>query len=127
MKGKLDFRIPHEKVIIDLKTSGSAHIDDVTHTFRRGRLAVQHAMYVDGVTAVTGESGWRFLFVFVETKKPYGIQIFELTEKTEKRARESYTNDIQVIIDWIDNAKIALEEQREMYTGYTTNIKVLDL
>ena len=32
MKGKLDFRIPHEKVIIDLKTSSSAHIDDVTHT-----------------------------------------------------------------------------------------------
>lgn len=88
-KCRIDF-VTNDDVIVDLKTTIDASEYGFAKSIAKYGYYRQEAMYRDGYEAATGRKPKRFIFVAVETKKPYGIAIYELDEISVQVGREEY-------------------------------------
>jgi exodeoxyribonuclease VIII len=71
-KGRPDAIVPDKDLIIDLKTTISAHPDDFQRSIWNYRYHEQAAFYSMGLKAIHGSERFsRFLFIAVENKAPY--------------------------------------------------------
>jgi len=71
-KGRPDAYVPDKDLIIDLKTTISAHPSDFQRSLWNYRYHEQAAFYSMGLKAIHGTDKYnRFLFIAVENKAPY--------------------------------------------------------
>lgn len=71
-KGRPDAYVPDKDLIIDLKTTISAHPNDFQRSLWNYRYHEQAAFYSMGLKAIHGTDKYnRFLFIAVENKAPY--------------------------------------------------------
>jgi hypothetical protein len=74
-------RVLSNGVIIDLKTTESAHRDDFSYSVSKYRYDLQAALYLEG-------TGCReFVFLAIEKTAPFGIGIFKLSNDRLEKAR----------------------------------------
>jgi len=128
MKSKTDWRMPDEKIIIDLKTTKDGSPEYLKRSMFSMRYHVQNALYLDGVTEITGESGYRFLFVFVEKFPPYAISVIELDADAYDLGRRTYVQDIEKVILWLEmaNDRINSGDHESLSCGYSEDVILLE-
>lgn len=127
MKGKLDWRRPDEKLIIDLKTTKDGSPEALSRSMFSYRYHTQYALYLDGVINITGEQDYRFLFVFVEKFPPYAISVIEMDQDAYNIGRRTYIEDVDKVTKWLELARQRIQDGDVSYTdGYSDNIIVID-
>lgn len=128
MKGKTDWRRPEEKLIIDLKSTRDGNPENLRRSMFSYRYHVQSSIYLDGVTAITGDKDYRFLFVFVEKFPPYPISVVELDSDAIFLGRKSYIEDIEKVTIWLDIARKSLQDGNDVALshGYSPDVILLD-
>jgi len=128
LKGKTDWRMPEEKVVVDLKSTKDGSPYSLARSMFSYRYHVQNAIYLDGVKEITGEDDYRFLFVFVEKFPPYAISVIELDSDAYTIGQRAYINDIQKVMIWLELATKRLEEGEDtsLSYGYSDNVIVID-
>jgi exodeoxyribonuclease VIII len=78
----------------------------------------QAAFYVDGVTAITGETPAGFVFVAVEKQPPYAVATYQLDAVALEVGRALYQRDLMTLAE----CKIS-----HRWPGYSEQIEVLSL
>lgn len=127
MKGRGDFRNKEQKIIIDLKSTMDASEDKIEKDMWSNdlRYHVQAAIYTDAVRTLTGDSSWKFHFIFVEKKPPYGVQIANISEAGLDVGRFQYHSNVLYLLDWLEKARESLDKDKPPPTTYES--KVIDL
>lgn len=91
MRARLDFLRPKiegkRRVIVDLKTSKSAHPEAFGKSIADYGYSVQDAIYEDGVKATGLDDDPLFLFVVAETEAPYCVTVGYLSADDLKLGR----------------------------------------
>tara|TARA_E500000331_G_C17252275_1_gene711692 strand:+ start:1560 stop:2471 length:912 start_codon:yes stop_codon:yes gene_type:complete len=127
MKGKLDWRRPEEKIIIDLKTTRDASREGVLKSAFNYRYHVQQSVYIDGVQTITGENDYRFMFIFVEKYPPYGVSVIELDDVAYDLGHKQYITDIEKVTLWLEIARNRLQEgMTDVFSGYSEDVILLE-
>lgn len=88
-------------VVVDIKTTDSAHYQDVKRTLGRGPF-LQAAFYAMGVEAITGIRT-EFEFFFVEREEPFVVQPYTLDDPTDTSARFAVDRTAGKIADSLVN------------------------
>lgn len=71
-KFRPDKLIPHQKMIVDLKTISECTLPEILRSVRKYKYGLQAAHYTVGAETVCGETErFSFYFVFVETSAPF--------------------------------------------------------
>jgi exodeoxyribonuclease VIII len=69
-----------EDVVLELKTTADARATRFARTRRRFGYDLQAALYVEGVTRLTGRRP-RFLYLAVETSRPHSVWVHEMSRE----------------------------------------------
>ena len=83
VKGRLDYRNPKHKVIVDLKTALSGNPFDIkgfSKTVRDSKYDWQAAFYLEAIRQATGEN-YTFVFAVVEKHYPFACSLHTLCEE----------------------------------------------
>jgi len=73
-----DYRPPHARYLVDIKTTTSAHPRDFEKAVWNFGYHMQAAWYLDAEEAVTGERPSKFYFVAVEKEAPFLVAVHEM-------------------------------------------------
>jgi len=124
MKGRSDFRNFQEKVIIDLKSTMDATKDKLERDLWSTdlRYHVQAAIYTDGARAILDDNSWEFLFVFVEKRPPYAVQVVHLPQKSIEVGRIQYHENIIYLLKWLEDASNALRNGESLSSSFEEKI-----
>lgn len=95
MKCRIDF-LCNSKAIADLKTTRDASPAGFGREAHRYGYIVQAAVNVDAVFAVTGER-WPFFIIAVESKAPYAVGVYKVTDEQLEMGRETYRGWLQLL------------------------------
>jgi hypothetical protein len=79
--------------IWDLKTTDCARRRDFERAIANFRYHVQAAWYLDGIQRAADVRCYRFKFIVIEKKPPFGIAIYEATEGMIADGRRAYQED----------------------------------
>tara|TARA_B100000902_G_scaffold400033_1_gene474818 strand:- start:5441 stop:6337 length:897 start_codon:yes stop_codon:yes gene_type:complete len=127
MKGKLDWRRPEEKLIVDLKTTKDGSPESLARSMFSYRYHTQYALYLDGVISITGEQDYRFLFVFVEKFPPYAVSVVEMDQDAYNIGHRTYIEDVDKVTKWLDLARERVQDGDVSYTdGYSEDIILIE-
>jgi hypothetical protein len=77
-------------VIVDLKTAEDASESAFVRTLLPYGRHIQTALYLDGLTAVTGRRHDNFVHLVIEKKPPYGIAVYRLDDDSIEQGRNEY-------------------------------------
>ena len=88
-KARLDFTNTSE-IIVDLKTTADASLDQFGKSIANFGYHRQAAMYSDGYEAVHGKPPKAFVFVAVESKPPFAVGVYNLDAQGIEKGREEY-------------------------------------
>ena len=112
MKGRSDFRNKEQKIIIDLKSTMDASEEKIEKDMWSNdlRYHVQAAIYTDAVRTITGDSSWKFHFIFVEKKPPYGVQVVNIPESGLDIGRFQYHSNVLYLLRWLEKARESIEK-----------------
>ncbi len=124
MKGRSDFRNFSEKVVIDLKSTMDASSDKLERDIWSSdlRYHVQAAIYTDGARSILDDESWEFLFVFVEKKPPYAVQVVHLPKKSIEIGRIQYRENVLYLLQWLENASNALKNGEVLSSSFDEKI-----
>ena len=106
-------------ILVDLKSTTDARPRACQREIFKWGYHVQAAFYLDGVSATERSPFDRFVFIFVETKAPYGVRVYELSAEAIQRGRDEYRATLAAIAEYRDGGK--------QWTGYPTHIETIDL
>lgn len=95
-------------LVIDLKTTTDASSDGFTKSVANFNYHIQAAFYAD-ILRQNGKVVNNFLFIAVETKKPYMVGFYELDEVAIEQGRKTY-------LELLKRYKTCLE--RDSWWGY---------
>lgn len=76
--------------IVDLKTAEDASESAFVRTLSQYGRHIQTALYLDGVSAVTGREHKVFVHLVIEKKPPYAIAIYSLDDVSIEQGRREY-------------------------------------
>lgn len=79
-------------VIVDIKTAEDASQDAFQRTLSLYGRHIQTAIYLDGLTAITGRKFTNFVHLVIEKKPPYAIAIYSLDDDSIEQGRREYKN-----------------------------------
>lgn len=82
-------------VVLDVKTTRDATPDQFARSIAQYRYHVQAAFYSDGYRAAFGEPPKGFLFLAVETDRPYLTACYVASEAMTARGRADYERDLE--------------------------------
>lgn len=82
LKARLDLHHPDQQLVVELKTIHS--LDAIDRAIKRYRYALSAAFYCDLVNAE------RLVFIFVQSREPYEVAVFELSRLELQDGRELY-------------------------------------
>jgi hypothetical protein len=92
LKGKLDYYIPSKNVVIDLKTTDSAHPSSFIWDIKKYGYHNQGAFYYDLVERATGVKPEAYIIIAVEKNKDCDMQAYFLGEEELEICRNRYMN-----------------------------------
>lgn len=99
-KGKLDLIREEELIIADFKTTESCKEAHVQKDLLKWYYAAKAAFYIDGAKETMGKDFDFFVYVFIEKKPPYNLDLFYLDQDTIDTGRRIYMSDLQKYIDY---------------------------
>lgn len=111
VKCKADYYIESAGVVIDLKTTKS--IKDFKKSVLDYNYGTQSAFYTDVIKS-TGRKAEKFVFILVETTKPYMVSVQEMNIESVEEGRAIYTERLQTWQDYKKDRIVNLIKQ----TGY---------
>lgn len=88
-KGRVDWLVKGEDVVMDLKTTRDASPDAFSRQAAAMLYHAQAAYYVDGLKIITGRK-YRYLIAAVEPKPPFAACIYELNDDVLDAGRIIY-------------------------------------
>lgn len=77
-------------VIVDLKTAENASIDAFKRDMVNYGRHIQTALYLDVMSAITGQKLTNFVHIVIEKKPPYAIAIYALDDESIAQGRREY-------------------------------------
>lgn len=89
-------------VIIDVKTTRGATVDDFVRSVVQYRYHVQAAYYSDGYKAAFGESPKGFCFLAIENESPHLCAVYVASEAMTLRGRSNYEEDLRTYSRCLD-------------------------
>ena len=89
-KARFDAVLSREKIILEAKTTVTAHPDEFDREVFNRRYHWQAAWYLDAIEAVTGETGWSFVWIAVEKTPPYPVACYCPDAEMLDLARQQY-------------------------------------
>lgn len=111
VKCKADYYIESAGVVIDLKTTKS--IKDFKKSILEYGYGTQSAFYIDVIKSL-GLNAGRFVFVLVETSKPYMVSVQEMQIESIEEGRTIYSEYLQTWKDYKKNKIVNVVKS----TGY---------
>lgn len=103
VKCKVDYLLENQGVVIDLKTTAS--IKDFQKSMIDYNYLTQGSFYLDVVSSV-GVKVDRFVFILVETKKPYMVKVVEMGKLSIEEGRSLYGEYMQAWKDYKNNGVV---------------------
>lgn len=100
VKCKADYFIESAGVVIDLKTTKS--IKDFKKSVLEYGYGTQSAFYTDVISSI-GKPAERFVFILVETTKPYMVSVQEMNIEGIEEGRAIYSERLQTWKDYKKN------------------------
>jgi len=100
VKCKADYYIESAGIVIDLKTTKS--IKDFKKSVLEYGYGTQSAFYTDVIRSL-GKKADRFVFILVETKKPYMVSVQEMSLESLEEGRSIYSEHLQTLQDYEKN------------------------
>lgn len=116
VRGRCDF-LRDDGLVVDLKTTKSAHYKSFTRSVRDFRYHVQAAIYSDLLEA-NGVYVSDFVFVAVEKVYPFAVGIYRLDDATIEMGREQYLRDLQIYRQCVERGE---------WPGYPEEVVTLGL
>lgn len=116
-KCRKDWWNPDMRLIVDLKSTEDASDEGFAKSSFKYRYHVQGSFYLDGATA-NNLNPDGFVFIAVEKKPPYLVNVFYMPPDVIDFGRRIYRNDLQTYMDCRQNNK---------WPGYDQRIKPLNL
>jgi exodeoxyribonuclease VIII len=115
-RARPDF-ILHKGIIVDLKTSQSADAGTFTRDAINYRYHVQAAMYLDAARSCELKAE-AFVFIAVEKKAPYLVQVFEASDEFIDAGRHEMLQNLMAYKDCV---------AANNWPGYSTEVETLNL
>lgn len=100
VKCKADYYIESAGVVIDLKTTKS--IKDFKKSVLEYGYGTQSAFYTDVIGSLDKRAD-RFVFILVETTKPYMVSVQEMSIESIEEGRTIYSEHLQTLQDYNKN------------------------
>lgn len=116
-KGRVDYLRPGG-VIVDLKTTKDASLNEFKRSIANFGYHRQQAMYKDGYAAATGNECAAFVFVAVETKPPYAVGVYMLDDESEQKGRNEYQELLK---------QFASCQESGEWPAYSDDIEIIEL
>lgn len=89
-KVRPDIRIPTLKALIDIKTCIDASPDGFSKAIANFNYDRHAAIYLDVVSAHTGDCYKAFLFIAVEKEPPHSVAVYRLSQEAIEIGRQKY-------------------------------------
>lgn len=93
-KVRVDYWRPDLDMFIDVKTTENASFEAFQRSINHYGYDMQDAFYVDN-GRIAGVEVSRFIFIVVESIKPYGVAIYELDSDSRDIGRIKYTKGLE--------------------------------
>jgi|WetSurMetagenome_2_1015567.scaffolds.fasta_scaffold35811_2 hypothetical protein len=91
VKIRPDYKKDNKRIIVDLKSTVDASIDEFTKRSANLNYHIQAALYSDIIEAVEGKKmAWSFFFIAQEKVSPYAFNIFEASPQFIAQGRYEY-------------------------------------
>ena len=107
----------NSKLIIDLKSTDNASINDFQYSAKKYRYYVQDSFYTDGLLSNNIEVDG-FIFIAVEKSPPYLVNLFSYGPNEKEIGRMEYIEDLNVFANCKD---------KNDFHGYSQEIKELTI
>lgn len=115
----------HDGLIVDLKTCLDASPEGFQKSIFGWRYHVQHAFYMDGITASLEQGGdcempapKAFIFIAVEKTAPYAVGVYVLEPESVEIGRREYREDLRTYAECLNTGK---------WPGYGDKIQSISL
>ncbi|MBZ4194827.1 MAG: PD-(D/E)XK nuclease-like domain-containing protein [Candidatus Contendobacter sp.] len=96
LKARIDLHHPDQRRVIELKTSYD--LDKIKTTMQRYRYPLSAAFYRELAQALT------VVFIFVQTREPFNVAVFELSPLALQEGREQFTTALHRFDEcWLKN------------------------
>lgn len=116
-KSRQDWWNTSNRLIVDLKSTEDASEAAFIRSAFKYRYHVQSAFYLDGAAA-NGMTPEGFIFIAVEKKAPYLVNVFYADPDFIAAGRQAYINDLETYMQCVRSGR---------WPGYDTQIKPLGL
>ncbi len=80
---------------VDLKSTADASPQEFAKSVYNYNYHRQAAMYLDGITAVTGDRHTHFLIMCIENKRPFACAAYSLDDEAIAKGREEYRRGLE--------------------------------
>ncbi len=104
------------RAVLDVKTTQDASPIGFKKSLYKFRYHVQGAFYSDGVEAATGEGITDFIFIAVETERPYLVGVYRLNAEQLAEGRTLYRRDLETYMQCVRTG---------IWPGYSNYVETL--
>jgi exodeoxyribonuclease VIII len=94
-----DFTHQKNVYLADLKTTGNVSPEAFGRDALKWKYHWQAAMYLDGMSFVTGKDFYQFYFIVVERDPPHRVEVYETPLSVIELGREEYRSALQLYAD----------------------------
>jgi len=105
-------------IVVDLKTTKSAKVQDFKRSVADYRYHVQAAWYLHGLEQATGRRPEQFIFICVETTAPYAVAVYAADAEMVDRGHQQAMRDL---------ARLAECKAANHWPSYSEQIEMLSL
>jgi hypothetical protein len=117
-KCRPDWLTKDGSIVVDLKTTKSAKVQDFKRSVADYRYYVQAAWYLHGLEQATGKRPEQFIFLCVESSAPYACAVYAADEDMIERGYEQAMRDL---------ARLAECKAANHWPSYSDQIEMLSL
>jgi hypothetical protein len=117
-RARLDLVKPERRLVVDLKTTDSAHARDFARRIADNRYHFQAAHYVDAASAAAPGEPFDYLFIVIEREAPYAVALYLLTSKAIAAAEAVRCYALDTLRNCIAS---------RVWPGYSDRVETIDL
>ena len=117
-KCRPDWLIDDGSIVVDLKTTKSARVQDFKRSVAEYRYHCQAAWYLNGLEAASGRRPEQFIFICVETTAPYAVAVYAADAEMVDRGHQQAMRDL---------ARLAECRAANHWPSYSEQIEMLSL
>ena len=125
-KCRPDWLTDDGSIVVDLKTTKSARVQDFKRSVADYRYHCQAAWYLNGLEQATGRRPDQFIFICVETTAPYAVAVYAADAEMVDRGHQQAMRDLARLAECrAANHWPSYSEQIEMLSlpGWMTGVK----